>query len=449
MRENLQPNVPEWLENTQRNAYAVVMREELARCAASPDAYFGQTRWNDPDSKQPIDWEEYKQQRGLSAQDVAELARVAQESLLADFQIDEIGDRAAELLDALPEHPASLGEDLQDVVRTLGSRIHRAVLKRLVQEHIPRRQAILHRGSFRHVNPGLHIPEKATTNVLEKLGPLGTLLKIAVKDQTYRVEEIRENLEHGIGGFEFDIRMNKNGEPVVTHANTKQALEDAPPLSEMLDLVREMLPADPQAPRDARRGLKLFLHLKTSGDKDHPEFPAAVLKQLYERGLTQQVYFQTGRPEFVHSFDTAEQSVRQENDQRSWTHFAFQSAPLTGKLRGVGHVLKNIGLADHKDSEGNLTSMTGLADEQLAVTEFPPSGDLADILRKHKSLLGVPAVLYRKELLGRAKESGFGIHIGMFEKEEDAEMMLEADEAGNRPATMMTGKEGVVLPPKK
>ncbi len=209
------------------------------------------------------------------------------------------------------------------------------------------------------------------------------------------------------------------------------------------------MPQDPKAARAARRGLKLFLHIKTpSSDTEVAE---RILRSLDSQGLTGQTYFMTGRPETLYTLDEVSDKLSAEDPKRQKEKFAFQSVPLSEMgpvANNAGKVLEKLGLAS-RYTEDELRSTSEWAEEMQLLTEWPPKGKVMDILEKHKgSSLAVAAATYDKGMLARAKEKGVGIHIGTFDKDTLVEDMLSPDAFKNRPKSMMTMSRDVVFPEK-
>ncbi len=228
------PNLPEWFKHNQKKNYADVLNEELDRISANPREFFGDTKFRSgeqDDSGQEImvSFDELMEQYGVTENEIRQIAQLARETVASDFSFEKMGERVTQLLDQVGEIPDQVDSDLREITERIVKVTHATVLRRMVKDYLPRRQAILHRGSFKPLRE--RIFGASTDKVagrLDKLGPLGLLAKFILKDPTYKIEEIKENLQQGIGGFEFDVRVNAKGEPVVTHAHRMGALEKSP-----------------------------------------------------------------------------------------------------------------------------------------------------------------------------------------------------------------------------
>lgn len=452
--ERHSPHLPAWFERSQAENYGQVLDEELNRIITNPAEYFAGQHFLLEEEKgekgKELTWGEVQEQYQLDDEQVKQLATTAKEKVAKDFSFSAISANAEGLLQALPEQASNVKHDVEVIAETMMRRVHTAVLRRMITEYLPRRQVILHRGSTKPVREDLKkvLPESAVAK-LKDLGPFGLLMKFLLKDPSFRVEEIQKNLERGIGGFEFDVRANAQGEPVVTHSSSPKALEQAPHLRDILALVREVLPDDPKAKRQARRGLRLFLHMKVN------ETQRGTIEKMIDAldrfHLTQSTSVQTGRPEVLSAIDDIERQRTTQDPKRRNTKFVFQSFPISeaeGMVRQLGPALKKMGAADrYQDSE--LRSITKLADEMPIVTEFPPKGKVLELLQRHDGVLAVSASMYKKDLLAKAQSVNLGIHIGAFEKGEEVDQMLGPDKEGRRPETMMGMSEEVIFPEKK
>ncbi|MFA5107572.1 MAG: hypothetical protein WC497_04575 [Patescibacteria group bacterium] len=450
------PHLPAWFREHQQDHYTAVLSEELELLRNDPDAYcadmrFGSGTYDSEGKEVFLSWSDIKERYGVTGEELRPIAEALDETLRQGFSFEKLGERANHLLTELPDALPNLASDFSSIAETIIRRTQRTVLKRMVQEYLPRRRVILHRGSFEPLRKRLFgASTEKVAEKLDQLGSLGLLAKFVLKDPAYRVEEIGENLQQGIGGFEFDVRLNKDGEPVVTHAHSKKALEQAPALATLLDTIRELLPADPHAPRNARRGLKLFLHFKVSSENS-----AAIrniLGALDTAGVTGHTYIQTGRPEALYAIDTAEKELSRQNPEREQVRFAFQTVPLFHLGRGaqqIGAVLQRLGLAS-RYSNDELRSLSGWMEEMHLLNEWPPKGRVMEILRGHTgSSLALAAAVYKKEMLQQAAAAGAGIHIGTFDKGTLVEDLLSPDAFHNRPKTVMTMNREVVFPTKE
>lgn len=446
------PHVPQWFKNSQAENYIQVLREELEKISTDPDQYYARTKFTigQGEESEELSWDEVKTKYKLDPSEIRDLATNTEAITNESFSFDLIAYRLQNLFQDRPDLPDNVKNDLAQINLTLVRRVHSAVLHRMVREYIPRRQAILHRGSFQALREEFlkYLP-KDLPDKLKDLGPAGLLLKFILKDPTYKVAEIKENLEQGIGGFEFDVKINSAGEPVVSHAHKMAILDSAPSLDQLLDTARELLPEDPNEPRLARRGLKLFLHLKVpSADTESIK---KIITSLDNHQLTTQTYFQTGHPETIYTLDKIEEELKRENPDRPLAKYVFQTVPLSemGALpKGLAKILDKLHLSS-RYSEDELRSVSNWAEEMPLLSEWPPHGRIMDILAKHQgSSLAVSATSYDKSMLAKAKARGVGIHIGTFDDGTRIEDMLAPDQLKNRPATIMTMDKSVIFPQK-
>lgn len=448
--EDSGPRLPEWFKTSQTENYALVMKEELEKIVQEPDAYFSNIKFNvgAENMTEQLSWEEVKETFTLDQLEIQELANNAQTLANETIDFDNINYRLQNLFRDLPDLPEKTQDDFDQINATIARRVQTAVLRRMVNEYIPRRQAILHRGSFQALRAEFlkHLPQDFPDK-LKDLGPTGLLLKFILKDPTYRVAEIKENLQEGIGGFEFDVRINSHGEPVVCHAHKMSVLESAPSLDELLDSIRELLPEDPNEARQARRGLKLFLHIKVPAENE--DGIRKIMASLDSHQLTQQTYFQTGHPETIYTLDKVEEKLKEENPDRSLAKYVFQTVPLSemGAFpKGLAKILDKLHLSSRYSGD-ELKSISNWAEEMPLLSEWPPHGKIMDILKKHHgSSLSVAAASYNKSMLAKAKEKGVGIHIGTFDDSTKVEDILAPDQLKNRPQTMMTMAKDVIFP---
>ena len=395
----LKPNVPKWFRENQAENYNQVLREELERIVTDPDAYFG---------KQKISWADFKKENNLSSKEIKQLALAIKNLIDKEFSFDTVGARIAELLQELNQNSGKLVKDGQDYVQELARRVHWNVLRRMVKEYLPERKAVVHRGSFKQYSEKAeqYLP-KAVLKRISNLGSAGNLLKFLIKDNSFHIEETKENLEQGIGGFEFDVKLNQNGEPIITHAFLTSDKEKSPTLDEVLSMVRELLPEDKDQDRSARRGLKLFLHIKISSSETVGL--ERVMRTIDRYGLGNQVYIQTGRAETLYELDLIEDKLKSKNAGRALTRYSYQTLPLVKW----------------------------------------PSGKTLEVLQKHHGLVSTPAVIYNKGMLAKVQALGLGLHIGANDNGEKAQEMLESDEERRSPHSIMAIGKDVVFPKKR
>jgi len=457
--QDLKPRLPEWFKKNQEDNYKEVLLKQIEQMGNNPDAYFGEWQFgtgeiDEEGEEKKISWKEIKEQYGIDSDGVRRLALEAQEIVTQDFSFEKIGQQVEKLFKGLNQTPDGVSQDFQKISETIVRRTHLAVLRRMVREYIPRHEVVLHRGNFKSLRKKIagNSGDKVTER-LNKMGNLGLLVKFILMDTSYKVEKIQENIEQGIGGFEFDVNVNSKGDLVVTHAHQMSKLDKAPTLESLLDSVRELLPDDKDASMDkrrARRGLKLFLDLKISPeDKETTE---KILRLLDSHNLTGQTHIMTGRPEIIYSVDEVDEKLSQEDSNHKSAKFSFRSVPLPEKTaiqKSVGKVLERLGLADRYKGD-ELRSISKAVEEIHLLTEWPPHGRLMEILRKHKgSTLNIPAAYYNKDMLPQAQKAGVDVHVGVFDREELIEEILSPDASGLKPKGVMSTSKKVVFPEKK
>ncbi len=439
------PSLPRWFEDNYEENYKQLLQEELEAFVNDPSAYLGGVKLDTAIPNEPLSGDERQERFNLSDEELQDVAVKAKE-LLDDFDFELIGQKIQALFGNIGESPENLQEDFLVISQTMLRKMHVVILRKIIKNYLPRRAAILHRGSFKPFKDKLieRLPD-SLPDKLTQMGEAGSIIKFILKDPVHKIEEIQANLERGIGGFEFDVRMDKNDEPVVAHSDGS-ILDNAPSLDELLSMVREALPEDPHEERLARRGLKLFLHIKIPSND--LESARKIMETLDRYNLTSQTYIQTGRPETLYTLDEAEESLKESNPDRQLAKYVLQTVPLGEASKSSGKIamiLSKLGLADRYRGE-ELRSVTSWVEEKLLLREWPPKGRIMDILSKHKgSSLAVPAGIYNRELLHKARLQGVGIHIDSFDDGALAEDMLSYDD---KPDSLMTMDKNVIFPRK-
>lgn len=462
MPEFFKPNLPTWFEQEHKTDYAKVFRDELEEISQNPEEHFKNSNFRIGGEERTISWQEADSKYNLSEK-IKEMAESSKEWTLENFSFQETTGQINELFESSEEKLETIDEDFQEVLKSMAGKIHFSVLHKMVENYIPQREAILHRGSFTELKEDSKMPKKLVEN-MEK-GPFGLLLKFALKDPTFKIETIRENLEKGIGGFEFDIQANENGDPVVTHS--KKETENAPPLEDFLKMIKELLPQDSNENIRARRGLKLLMHMKIGSGDQYKELPEKIVRQLDEYNLTHSTYIQSGRPETFYAFDQAEQKLNAENPNRSSNvNFVFQCVPLAeianaykenGKkgmgtvFEKMGNLLEKLRLAN-RQKEGRLSSITtNWADEMAIFNDIPADNDFFAMLKKHNGRLAISSAAYNKlknneNFRNQIKDLELNLHIGSTDDKEMARKILEDKE---KPKSFVALNRDVVYPEKK
>jgi hypothetical protein len=286
---------------------------------------------------------------------------------------------------------------------------------------------------------------------------LDTPLMFALKDPRFKVEKTRENLEKGIGGFECDIKMRSDGEPVVVHSYNKKDIENAPTLEEYLKMVRELIPEDVNAPRQARRGLEVFLHTKITSEEKYREkdFVGRVLKLLDKYDFGSKVNLQFVRADAVYEFDKREKELTESGEIKgNGPRYVFQYIPVGEMYPGLKKLagpLKKMGVrSPFYDKDDELRNITkSFIDEPMAGLESLPHGEkMMQILRDHKGSIMVTPAGFKPEMLSKAEEQGVSITLGSIRREEVLERTMERDEKGRRPRKALGLKSEVVYPEK-
>lgn len=489
------PNLPEWFEKTQGVNYAEVLTEELKKIQEDPASYFEGQRFytgekDEEGQEKKVDFQEYVARNNLTAEEVKPLLARSSEFILKDLGFEKMPEEIEELKGGTPgeEFPKEVQADFKEITETLTRRMHAQILRRMVEEYLPRRKVILHRGTFEkeskkgvdeavkgetHYNVPWLLAKKIIRGISTKSESLREALTYGYKSPHFRIEQIKENIFKGVGGIEIDVKMNKRGEPVVTHSYLSRDIERAPHLDKFMEMIREVLPDDPQAPRQARRGLKLFLHTKMSSQDKYRDFPEAILRSLDKYDMGKQSVIMATRPETLYAFDETEERLRAgqtgETLKTSGPAYRFHQVALgPNKNEGLRHMFQYIPIGEissvikkwaegmgklgikspYYNKEGELHSLTNwFIDEHLLLNEFPRGKKLLDVLRRHNGIVGVSRAGYNKEFLAEAEEAGIRLSIGGYKGSEVDEMM-EPDEQGRRPLTIEGLTEKAVFPEK-
>jgi len=216
-----------------------------------------------------------------------------------------------------------LGEEVDKAITELTDIIHFGVLREIAKS-LPSHKAALHRGSYERVKkdlPGkfIRVGEQVLAN--ERI-PIAVrhFLGIVVKGTTFCIDETRENIRRGIGGFELDLQYHEGQSgkivPVVSHASKEEELNEAPTLEDTLEMVRELL-EDPSRP--VRRGLSLFIDVKTTD--------AEVLKKTLEiidkKSLGHHVFFVTSKPEVIKTIRHLQEELTTESPERAQARYVY------------------------------------------------------------------------------------------------------------------------------
>ncbi|MFA5070593.1 MAG: hypothetical protein WC528_04910 [Patescibacteria group bacterium] len=448
------PNLPEWFEKTQGDNYRQVLVEELAKIDSDPVEYFkGQYFYmGEGEKAEKVDFQAWMNRNKVDEEEVKNMLRISSDFVLKDLELEKSPDEIESLKKEAGGFSEGAGNDFVGLETTLMRRLQAHVLRRMVSEYLPRRNVILHRGKFDEPKPGT----EKLMKLAEKVG-LDTPLMFALKDPRFKVEKTRENLEKGIGGFECDIKMRTDGEPVVVHSYNKKDIENAPTLEEYLKMVKELVPEDVQAPRQARRGLEIFLHTKITAEEKYREkdFVGQVLKLLDQYNFGSKVNLQFVRADAAYEFDEREKELTQSGEIKgNGPRYVFQYIPLGEmypKLKVLAGPLKKMGARSpfyDKDDEPRTITKNFIDEPMVGLESLPHGKKMMQVLHEHKGSIMVTPAGFRPEMLEQAEKEGVSITLGSIRKEEVLERTMGKDEKGRRPRKALGLQPEVVYPEK-
>jgi len=329
-------------------------------------------------------------------------------------------------------------KSFQEVIPYLTKKLQRRVLRRMLLEYLPRRRVFLHRGSFKGPKFGVKF-----FRVLGRINPFLEFIPYwFLKNPAYDLNELQRNLMLGIGGIEIDVVMNEKGNPVVCHPSfimRKPKTEVF--LEEFFLMIRSILPSNFSRFRLARRNLKVILDVKMTSDFRYRQnkFAEQIISLIRRFSLEKNIIIQAYQPDILYYFDEVE--ARPKNG----LPYILQVFPLGNQFWFIKFLLKNLRFIESYN-QGEIICLSRQKLNSGVIMEFPPKGEIIEVLKRHQGVIHLSSLVYKKEMLAAVKKLGLELYIGGLLASERIEEFLAADSLGNRPLGILALEKKAIFP---